>query len=170
VKWRDYRLFQGSRDANLSASFVSDSSPYKINIITSGPFFYFQIAEEEKTTVRVFISTTQLLLSAIISCRRVTSSWYHETTLDDNMTRCTSQFEELNWNRYTAVGKNARNTAVDRFRKFTEQVPRVSVLDIYFTGQLVIVPALWEKKLKLFFNTINSKIYKLINYKSNYES
>lgn len=135
-------MFQGSRDANLSASFVADSSPYKINIITSGPFFYFQIPEEEKTTVRVFISTTQLLLSAIISCRRVTSSCYHETTLDDNMTRCTSQFEKLNWNRYRAVGKNTRNTTVDSFRKFTEQVPKVSILDIYFIDQIVIVPAL----------------------------
>lgn len=135
-------MFQGSRDANLSASFVADSSPYKINIITSGPFFYFQIPEEEKTTVRVFISTTQLLLSAIISRRRVTSSCYHETTLDDNMTRCTSQFEKLNWNRYRAVGKNTRNTTVDRFRKFTEQVPKVSILDIYFIDQIVIVPAL----------------------------
>lgn len=134
-------MFQGSRDANLSASFVADSSPYKINIITSGPFFYFQIPEEEKTTVRVFISTTQLLLWAIISCR-VTSSCYHETTLDDNMTRCTSQFEKLNWNRYRAVGKNTRNTTVDRFRKFTEQVPKVSILDIYFIDQIVIVPAL----------------------------
>jgi hypothetical protein len=121
---------------------VADSSPYKINIITSGPFFYFQIPDEEKTTVRVFISTTQLLLSAIISCRRVTSSCYHETTLDDNMTRCTSQFEKLNWNRYRAVGKNTRNTTVDRFRKFTEQVPKVSILDIYFIDQIVIVPAL----------------------------
>jgi hypothetical protein len=120
---------------------VADSSPYKINIITSGPFFYFQIPEEEKTTVRVFISTTQLLLWAIISCR-VTSSCYHETKLDDNMTRCTSQFEKLNWNRYRAVGKNTRNTTVDRFRKFTEQVPKVSILDIYFIDQIVIVPAL----------------------------